>query len=61
MKEEGWGKLVEAYLTLARHVSLRPVMTALKTHPAKSLHKSLIPVRGSRHLAMLEALPNSGS
>jgi hypothetical protein len=25
-----WGKLVEAYLTLVRHVSMRPTMTALR-------------------------------
>jgi len=25
-----WGKLVEAFLTLVRHVSMRPTMTALR-------------------------------
>lgn len=25
-----WGELVEAYLTLVRHVSMRPTMTALR-------------------------------
>jgi hypothetical protein len=30
-----WGKLVEAYLTLVRHVSMRPVTIALRLRPAK--------------------------
>jgi len=29
-KRKIWGKLVEAYLTLVRHVSMRPTMTALR-------------------------------
>jgi hypothetical protein len=29
-KMERWGKLVEAYLTLVRHVSMRPVIDRLK-------------------------------
>jgi len=31
-----WRQLVEAYLTLVRHVSMRPVMTALRPNPVKS-------------------------
>jgi hypothetical protein len=31
-----WGMLVEAYLTLVRHVSMRPMMTALRPEGARS-------------------------